>query len=42
MGESDGSGEEPLVKGGEFEALLSVIEGVIDAGSRANLGGPCS
>lgn len=45
VGESDGSGEEPRVNGGEFEALLSVIEGAVDAGARgarASLGGPCS
>lgn len=42
VGERVGSGEEPLVTGGEFEATLSVIEGVTDAGSRANFGGPCS
>ena len=42
VGERDGSGEEPLVKGGEFDALLSAMEGVTEAGSRANFGGPCS
>ncbi len=42
VGERDGSGEDPLVKGGEFEALLSATDGVADAGSKANFGGPCS
>ena len=45
VGESDGSGEEPRVRGGEFEALLSVMDGVMDTGTtgaRPSVGGPCS